>query len=248
MAQVWASNIENFNYTTEQLQTVFRRFSDLAHNILSLVHRRSMVSTVQTLLLLTMLGREKKHEDDDTSHWVIVGLAIRLIYDLGLHLDCSDWHIPYYEMEQRRRIFWLAYMTDKWMAAQQGRPVAIIDGQFNVRLPTGYEIGTTHCTYMHCKPVLLLEAEVAREQNLLIYCVFKEMIGLHQMLSRILTHFYHQFTRVKDIEKAVELHGEIEGEMKEWWESLPNDCKSSPLNNTGTEAGMFKYRDKISSS
>jgi hypothetical protein len=67
-------------------------------------------------------------------------------------------------------------------------------------------------------------------------------------LSRILTHFYHQFTRVKDIERAVELHGEIEGEMKEWWEPLPNDCKSSPLDNYGTEAGMLKYRDKISSS
>ena len=55
------------------------------------------------------------------------------------------------------------------MAAQQGCPVAIIDGQFNVQLPTGHEIGTTHCTRTHCKSELLLEAEAVKKQSIPIY-------------------------------------------------------------------------------
>jgi hypothetical protein len=184
-----------------------------------------------------MLVREEKQEDEDTSHWVIVGLAIRLAYDLGLHLDCSDWHIPYYEMEQRRRIFWVAYMTDCWVAAQQGRPLTIIDGQFDVRYPTAYEIGTTHRTRTRCTPVLILEAEVAKEQNLPVYYIFKEIIGLHKVLSKIITHFYNRFTRVKQVKRAEELYVEIEKEMLGWWDALPSDCKTRTLNDGGTETG-----------
>jgi hypothetical protein len=237
MAQVWTGDMDNFNYTTQQLHTVHRRFCDLAHGILALAHQRSMISTVQTLLLLGMLVREEKQEDEDTSHWVIVGLAIRLAYDLGLHLDCSDWHIPYYEMEQRRRIFWVAYMTDCWVAAQQGRPLTIIDGQFDVRYPTAYEIGTTHRTRTRCTPVLILEAEVAKEQNLPVYYIFKEIIGLHKVLSKIITHFYNRFTRVKQVKRAEELYVEIEKEMLGWWDALPSDCKTRTLNDGGTETG-----------
>ncbi|KAI8889408.1 hypothetical protein K501DRAFT_100454 [Backusella circina FSU 941] len=240
VAQVWTSDIDNFNYTTDQLQDVHQRFSQLARGILSLVHQRSMISTVQTLLLLSMLVHEEKNEDEDTSHWVVVGLAIRLAYDLGLHLDCSDWHIPSYEMEQRRRIFWLAYMTDRRVSAQQGRPLTIIDGQFDVQDPAAYEVGTTHRTRTHCTPVLILEAEIAKEQSLPVYNVFKEMIGLHRALSKVLTHFYNRFTRVRDIEKAVELYGDIDRELKAWWASIPNDCKSGPLHNAGTDTVHFR--------
>jgi hypothetical protein len=40
-------------------------------------------------------------------------------HDLGLHIDCSTWNIPAAVKRRRRRIWWAAYMQDKWYVDKQ---------------------------------------------------------------------------------------------------------------------------------
>ena len=77
--------------------------------------KRPKLSTVQAGLLL--LQRPKC-----TSIWQLTSQLVAIGQDLGLHRDCSTWHIPHWERGLRRRLAWALYMQSTWGSLTQGRP------------------------------------------------------------------------------------------------------------------------------
>lgn len=49
-------------------------------------------------------------------------MAVSIAQTLGLHLDPSQWNLPVEEIRTRRRLSWLTYAVDKWLACSFGRP------------------------------------------------------------------------------------------------------------------------------
>jgi len=86
----------------------------------------SSISLVEALLTL---GSTLVSSGQMSTGWLYSGMAIRMVYDLGLHLDsrkAADLHKRTLgDMEIRRRVFWGAFICDKLQSSYLGRPAAI---------------------------------------------------------------------------------------------------------------------------
>ncbi|OAL18057.1 hypothetical protein AYO22_10979 [Fonsecaea multimorphosa] len=89
---------------------------------------------------------------------VKIALAVRISQELRLMLE-PDPRLDPAEQEEQRRIFWSAYVLDKFITCKRTRPSAISDDDCKVRLPRdGYDL-------LHGE---LLEKEYALDQLKLI--------------------------------------------------------------------------------
>lgn len=228
------STIKCFNFTPDQLAKIRDVLRAKANRILSVVYKRSMISTVQTLMLLSMFVSHDT-DDEDTAHWFITGMAIRMAQDLGLHRDCSKWKIPDYEIELRKRLWYAAYLMDRWVAAELGRPVSILDHEFDVELPTPYELNSPLTKNRYTTPILILEAEASLKQKTPVYSGFIYLITLSQIAGQVLIGFHS--TRAKqNRENNLDLLKILELNLTNWRLSLP---KELVLDINGTRSNAF---------
>lgn len=65
-----------------------------------------------------------------------VAAAIRLSHSIGLHKRGSGFNLNPPEIEQRKRVFWIAYMLDRDICLRSGRPPIQDDDDMNVDLPS----------------------------------------------------------------------------------------------------------------
>ncbi|KAI9811856.1 MAG: hypothetical protein M1827_005207 [Pycnora praestabilis] len=80
------------------------------------------ITTIQALQLLSVLECAKSK---DTKGWLYSGHAIRLIFDLGLHRDCSQLdsaNLTQTDLEVRQVVFWGCFGFDRLWALYLGRP------------------------------------------------------------------------------------------------------------------------------
>ncbi|KAJ5386200.1 hypothetical protein N7509_008741 [Penicillium cosmopolitanum] len=66
----------------------------------------------------------------------LVAAAIRLSHSIGLHKRGSGFGLNPVEVEQRKRVFWIAYCLDKDICLRSGRPPVQDDDDMNVELPS----------------------------------------------------------------------------------------------------------------
>lgn len=66
--------------------------------------------------------------------WVKIGLAVRFAQGLRLNVE-PDPNIPVWEQEEQRRVFWSAYIMDKFVSCCRGRAPSILDVDCTVTLP-----------------------------------------------------------------------------------------------------------------
>ena len=66
----------------------------------------------------------------------LISAAIRQSHSIGLHKRGSAFNLNPIEAEQRKRVFWIAYMLDKDTCLRSGRPPAQDDDDMNVELPS----------------------------------------------------------------------------------------------------------------
>jgi hypothetical protein len=78
--------------------------------------------------------------DVESMQWYTLGKAIRMAQDLGLHRSCSSWSLPSSEIETRHRVFYSLYVFDRLMSARAGKPLTILDRDFDTDLPVPYEV------------------------------------------------------------------------------------------------------------
>ncbi|UKZ80069.1 hypothetical protein TrVFT333_007834 [Trichoderma virens FT-333] len=77
---------------------------------------------VQTFILL--LARPTPHHliSDSSFRCKLLGMLISAAHTLGFHMDPVEWSIPRWQTTQRRRISFMIYKMDTWMASSLGRP------------------------------------------------------------------------------------------------------------------------------
>ncbi|KAM0435303.1 hypothetical protein ACHAPT_003397 [Fusarium lateritium] len=67
--------------------------------------------------------------------FLLIAAAMRLAHSIGLHKRGTGFNLNPIEIEQRKRVFWIAYMLDKDLCLRAGRPPAQDDDDMNVELP-----------------------------------------------------------------------------------------------------------------
>ena len=100
---------------------------------------RARLRHVQAALLMT-LYLDMDETDLESMQWYTLGKAIRMAQDIGLHRSCSNWNIPRSEIETRHRVFYACYVLDRLMGARAGKPLTILDRDFDTELPVPYEV------------------------------------------------------------------------------------------------------------
>lgn len=89
---------------------------------------------------------------DVEAAYMVIGSAARLALGIGLNQDCKDAFSPS-EVEERRRIFWVAYVLDHNMSFRLGRPPTISDDDIQVsEPPTGM--------FSHMVKLIRIESEI----------------------------------------------------------------------------------------
>jgi hypothetical protein len=90
------------------------------------------LSSIQAALLLLQCQPEEPLNPDHTFQWGLTCQALAIGQCLGLHLDASNWTIPQWERNVRKRLSWALFMQDRWAALSYGRPLHIHDDDWTV--------------------------------------------------------------------------------------------------------------------
>lgn len=77
--------------------------------------------------------------NNSTSCWALIGLAIRIAQNLGIHRDGDGLHLSAHEAEVRRRIWWHIFSLDMKASEDRGCEPMLSESSFNTRLPINLE-------------------------------------------------------------------------------------------------------------
>ncbi|KAG7122952.1 ABC-transporter-regulating transcription factor like protein [Verticillium longisporum] len=86
-----------------------------------LTMRNTDLLTVQALLAMALFLQGTPNPQPT---FILVATAIRLSHCIGLHKRGTGFDLNPIEIEQRKRVFWIAYMLDKDLCLRAGRPPA----------------------------------------------------------------------------------------------------------------------------
>ncbi|ORZ22512.1 fungal-specific transcription factor domain-domain-containing protein [Absidia repens] len=200
-------------------------FQTKASSILDLIYKRSRISSVQTLILLNMFIEAPDDDSDDTSYWFRTGMAIRMAQDLGLHRSSTGWHIPEPEMELRRRIWYITYLMDRWVAAELGRPITVVDQEFDTELPSVYEVESCHPKDLSQRPFvpdIIMQAETDIRKKTPIYTEFHHAIYLGQIFGEILSGLHSPRSKLSGYRSQSFVHL-LDKRLKNWKLGLPSE-------------------------
>lgn len=112
----------------------------------SLVTERNSIYKVTAWTLISMYLASS---GSDAAAWVIIGKAIRLGQDLGLHRCPEKLHLPHADRRKRRCLWFCLYVLDRMLSMSLGRPPAIneLDADTTVPQPASMEHQELACFF-----------------------------------------------------------------------------------------------------
>ena len=144
----------------------------------------------------------------------LVAAGIRLAHSIGLHKRGSGFNLNAVENEQRKRVFWIAYLLDKDICLRSGRPPAQDDDDMNVELPSEDppdNVGNIP---------LAKESEGKKTMNL-----FRLMCTFAQIQSRVYKQLYSVTASRQSDGELLNTIGELDAQLEEWKDSIPIDFR-----------------------
>ncbi|KAI8981598.1 fungal-specific transcription factor domain-containing protein [Mycotypha africana] len=92
--------------------------------------------TMEAIQVLLLQAANTDKWGSQSSDWIATSIAVKMAQDLGLHrANTQQSGITIRETESRRRIWWCAYIIDRWVCASLGRPLTISDADCDVDYP-----------------------------------------------------------------------------------------------------------------
>ena len=191
----------------------------LLREAISTSYHRPRLSSVQAALLLLQCQPEDPLNPDHTYAWGLTCQALAIGQCLGLHLDASDWSIPVWERNIRKRLSWALYMQDRWTALAYGRPVHIHHDDWTVKelVISDFEDG---------------DAAGGDEERRTVGATgnlqFMHMVRLTMILSSVLSSFYT--TRNSMDQDTVRLYQRAQPllyQLQDWLRNVPSSLQMS---------------------
>ncbi|AEO62773.1 uncharacterized protein THITE_57956 [Thermothielavioides terrestris NRRL 8126] len=142
---------------------------------------------------------------------LLIATAIRLSHSIGLHKRGTGFNLNPIEIEQRKRVFWIAYMLDKDLCLRSGRPPAQDDDDMNVELPDADPadgIGNI--------PL----ADGKGKMNL-----FRVMCELAIVESKVYKRLYSTKATKQSDGELLNTIGELDKELEDWKDRIPIDFR-----------------------
>ncbi|KAL2157221.1 hypothetical protein VTH06DRAFT_6357 [Thermothelomyces fergusii] len=173
-----------------------------------LAMRNTDLLSVQALLGMSLFMQGTPNPQPS---FLLIATAIRLAHTIGLHKRGTNFNLNPIEIEQRKRVFWIAYMLDKDLCLRSGRPPAQDDNDMNVELPDADPadgIGNI--------PL----ADGKGKMNL-----FRVMCELAIVESKVYTRLYSTKAAKQSDGELLNAIGELDKELEEWKDRIPIDFR-----------------------
>ncbi|EJT77502.1 fungal specific transcription factor domain-containing protein [Gaeumannomyces tritici R3-111a-1] len=173
-----------------------------------LTMRNTDLLSVQALLAMALFMQGTPNPQPT---FLLIATAVRLSHSIGLHKRATGFSINPIEQEQRRRVFWIAYLLDKDLSLRSGRPPAQDDNDMNVELPDEDpedSIGNI--------PL----ADGKGKMNL-----FRVMCELAVIESRVYSRLYATKATKQTDGELLNTIGELDQELEDWKDRIPIDFR-----------------------
>ncbi|EKG18524.1 Transcription factor fungi [Macrophomina phaseolina MS6] len=161
------------------------------------------VTSVQALVGMALFFQITSFNSQMPS--MMLATAIRIAQGIGLHMNSEDPNISAVEKEQRRRVFWIAYIFDRELSLRTGRPPVQDDDNMCLDLPqdnppdkVGY-LGDTH--------------------------IFKAKCTLARIQGRVYKQLYADQAWKLSREDIFAAIGNLNQELEDWRLALPEELR-----------------------
>ncbi|KAF9886071.1 hypothetical protein FE257_012006 [Aspergillus nanangensis] len=173
-----------------------------------LTMRNTDLLSVQALLGMSLFLQGTPNPQPS---FFLVAAAIRLSHSIGLHKRGSGFGLNPVEVEQRKRVFWIAYLLDKDICLRSGRPPVQDDDDMNVELPSDDppdNIGNVPLSDGKSK-----------------FNLFRLMCRFSTIESRVYKRLYSAKASKQSDGELLNTIGELDKELEEWKDSIPLDFR-----------------------
>lgn len=202
-------------------ETIGRRFFTRCEDLLA---SESLLSTssIPTIVGLLLLGSTFNARGMASKGWLYTGYALRMVYDLGLHLDCKAVGGNAEDVEIRRRVFWGAFICDKLQSLYLGRPVTFqsCDARVPRDLLDTMEENELWTPYVDPKSPINHNMSLPPAVPTPIYSIstFQQLCLLSKIMAKIINLFY-VVGATADNARA-HLQG-VDDALSAWYAALP---------------------------
>ena len=145
--------------------------------------------------------------------FVLIGLAARLAYAIGLHRSLDGFGIPQAELEQRLRVFWVMCIIEKSICIRIGRPSAISDEDVGVSLPPKDLYGEREA-----------RITIGTSPRTSFY-PFRAMCTLSLIESKVFRELYTTKARESTPDARLQSISHLDKELQEWRDAIPQQIR-----------------------
>ncbi|KOC18004.1 fungal specific transcription factor domain protein [Aspergillus flavus AF70] len=173
-----------------------------------LTMRNTDLLSVQALLGMSLFLQGTPNPQPS---FFLVAAAIRLSHSIGLHKRGSGFGLNPVEVEQRKRVFWIAYLLDKDICLRSGRPPVQDDDDMNVELPSEDppdNIGNVPLSDGKGK-----------------FNLFRTLCRFATIESKVYKRLYSAKASKQSDGELLNTIGELDRELEEWKDSIPIDFR-----------------------
>ncbi|EKM58695.1 uncharacterized protein PHACADRAFT_117794 [Phanerochaete carnosa HHB-10118-sp] len=157
------------------------------------------------------------------SNYAILGCGIRLAQDLGAHRRMAYGPEPTVEGELRKRAFWCLLAMDRGMCSILGRPCSVQDEDFDV----DYPIECDDEYWVTDDPQKAFKQPVGQPSTVAHFNCAMRLERVHAHALR--TIYSLQGARsLSDPEHAQQIVAELDSELNQWVDSIPEHLKYDP--------------------
>ncbi|KAI0905640.1 fungal-specific transcription factor domain-containing protein [Ustulina deusta] len=200
------------------------------------------ISSVQSLLLL---GDLECGVGRDNTGWMYAGMANRLAFDIGLHVDCSSIGLPDQEVRVRRRVMKACVLYDKYWALFLGRATSLKSRDIGFDLSKA--VTSTIHSYGH-NTCVSADTETIEE----IYEQLFELMGLAGRIveNRSRAMPSHSVSRaasftIDEAEKNSSADMSIlDRQLRDWYQRLPSHLAWGPDNIRTAPSSYFLLHEQ----
>lgn len=183
------------------------------HNALAVVSQLNLMQNslpaVQALLGMAIVLQGTPHPHTAS---VLIAAGVRLAQSMGLHRNIQDPSLTEAQMEQRRRVFWVAYFLDRDISLRAGSPFAQDDDDMDVELPKG----------------IISELPLGGD-GLYTINFFNSRIGLAVIQGQIYKRLYSVQATRQSAERRSSIAQELNAVLSYWRSGVPIDFEDIPM-------------------
>lgn len=145
--------------------------------------------------------------------FVLISIALRSGYAIGLHRWLDGFGLSKSELEQRQLVFWVAYTLEKSMCFRIGRPSAINDEDIGVPIPSeslleGRSMGIS----------------VPSNPDRKFY-TFRATCFIALIESRVCSELYSARSWMRSPNERLQRISRLDQELQEWKDSIPIELR-----------------------